>query len=63
MNSLDSNKATGPHSIPLTPILHLIKLNIAEPLSDIVNLSFENGIYFDRLKISITTHSKKKEAT
>ena len=62
INSVDSNKATGPHSIP-TPILQLIKLNIAEPLSEIVNLSFENGIYFDRLNISKTIPTFKEKGS
>ena len=62
INSLDSNIATGPHSIP-TPILQLIKLNIAESLSEIVNLSFENGIYFDRLKISKTIPTFKEKGS
>ena len=47
------NKVVGPHSTP-TYILHLIKLNISEPLSDIINLSFVEGIYFDNYKISRT---------
>ena len=35
-NNLNFNKSTGPHSIP-GEILNIIKLNIAEPLSEIVN--------------------------
>ena len=46
-----NNKAVGPNSIPNT-ILHMIKFIIAEPLADIINLSFETGIYIDKLKIS-----------
>ena len=38
INDLSSNKALGPHSIP-TDIFHLIKLNVAEPLPEIINLS------------------------
>ena len=49
--NLNSNKATGPSSIDYK-ILHLIKLNIAEPLSRLINLSFEKAIYFQNLKIS-----------
>ena len=45
------NKGTGPHSIP-HKILHLIKEVIAAPLADILNLSFESGIYIDKLKTS-----------
>ena len=51
INNISLNKACGPHSIP-TNILHLIKLNISEPLAEIINLSFEKGIYFENLKIS-----------
>ena len=39
---LDCNKATGPYSIP-NEILHLIKMNIADPLSILINLSFEKS--------------------
>ena len=46
-----SNKAVGPNSIP-NMILHMIKTVIAEPLAKILNLSFETGIYIDKLKIS-----------
>ena len=50
INNLD-NKASGPHSIPHM-ILHLIKSVIAEPLADIINMSFTTGIYIAKLKIS-----------
>ena len=43
----------GPLSIPFD-ILHLIKLIIAKPLSEIVNLSFSKGVYIDDLKLSKT---------
>ena len=46
-----TNKASGPNSIP-NSILHLIKDFIAEPLADIINLSFSTGVYIDKLKIS-----------
>ena len=46
-----SNKAVGPNSIP-NKILHMIKELIAEPLAEIINLSFSTGIYIDKLKIS-----------
>ena len=48
INGLISNKATGPYSIP-DEIIDQIKINIAEPLSNIVNLSFVNAPYFDNL--------------
>ena len=51
INDLSSNKALGPNSIP-TDIFHLIKLSVAQPLVNIINLSFEKGIYIDDLKFS-----------
>ena len=56
------NKATGPQSIPFT-ILHLIKNIIAQPLSDIHNLSFQTGIYIDQLKISRVTPVFKEKGS
>ena len=53
-NSINLNKAYGPHSIP-TDILHQIKLIVAPPLAEIINLSFEKGRYIEDLKISKTT--------
>ena len=51
IDSLQNNKATGPHSIP-TVILKLIKQNISFPLKEIINMSFATGIYPDKLKIA-----------
>ena len=51
INNISTNKATGPHSIP-TDILHIIKFYIAEPLADIINLSFEKGSFIENLKMS-----------
>ena len=45
INNFNMNKSTEPHSIP-NDIQNLIKLNIAGPLSEIVNV---NGIYVDNL--------------
>ena len=53
IDNLDVNKASGPHSIPIE-ILHTIKFTIADPLANIINLSFEKGIYFDNMKFSKT---------
>ena len=60
IDSLQCNKATGPHSIP-TDILQLIKFNICTPLCEIINLSFTTGIYPDQLKIAkiIPIHKEK----
>ena len=51
INDLNTNKGTGPYSIP-TNIFHLIKFAVADPLVEIINLSFRTGIYIDSLKIS-----------
>ena len=50
IDSLDSNKASGPNSIP-TDVLKLIKNNICYPLKEIINLSFATGIYPTKLKV------------
>ena len=60
INSLSKNKALGPHSTP-TDVLHLIKLIITDALSEIINLSFVNGIYIDNLKISKTIPTFKEK--
>ena len=46
-----NNKSTGPNSIP-NFVLELMKKVIADPLSDIINLSFSTGIYINQLKLS-----------
>ena len=51
INNLVSNKATGSYNIP-NEILHLIKMNTAEPLSILINLSFEKTFYFGNMKVS-----------
>ena len=51
INKLESGKSSGPNSIPST-ILELIKYEIASPLAEIANLSFETGIYMNKLKMS-----------
>ena len=62
INNFNMNKSTGPHSIP-NDILNLIKLNIAGPSSEIVNLSFVNGIYIDNLKVSKTIPTFKEKGS
>ena len=49
VNELKLNKSNGPNSIP-TEILHLIKGLIADPISHVINLSFSEGTYFERMK-------------
>ena len=51
IDSLENNKATGPHSIP-TEILKLVKFNLCYPLKEIINISFATGIYPDSLKVA-----------
>ena len=49
ISSLNSSKSSGPHSIPIK-ILQLIKKDIAQPLSQIINLSFLTGQFPSKLK-------------
>ena len=49
IDSIDGCKASGPHSIP-TDILKMIKCNIGLPLREIINMSFEKGVYPNNLK-------------
>ena len=51
INDLDCMKCSGPHSIP-SFIFKDIKLILAESLADIINLSFNTGIYIEKLKVS-----------
>ena len=48
---MSDGKANGPNSFP-NLILKLMKMELAEHLADIINLSFETGNYIDRLKLS-----------
>ena len=49
IQSLSPKKAVGPYSIP-TFLLKILSKYIAKPLSQIVNLSFEFGIFPDNFK-------------
>ena len=51
IESFQQGKSSGPNSIP-DKILQLIKFEIAEPLSQIANISFETGIFIDKLKLA-----------
>ena len=51
INSFDTNKATGPCSIP-PKILNIICENIASPISKIANLSFLTGVHPEQLKVA-----------
>ena len=50
INNLNSNKATGPYSI--SNEINPLKMNIADPLSILINISFEKAFYFRNTKIS-----------
>ena len=63
INELNSKKTSGPGSIP-TEILKLTNNIISKPLSEIINLSFESGIFPSMLKCSkIIPIYKKGENT
>ena len=49
IQSLNVRKAIGPYSIPVFP-LKILSRHIAQPLSSIINLSFESAIFSDKLK-------------
>ena len=56
--SLDVTKAVGPGSIP-TRLLKLVAPSISEQLGQIVNISFQNGIFPECLKeANIPIHKK-----
>ena len=50
INSLSSNKASGPFSIPFK-ILNILLFDIASILTKIINLSFETGVFPSALKL------------
>ena len=56
---MKTNKASGPNSIP-TKILKLFKKEFSKPLSDIINLSFNQGVFPNWLKLRnvIPIHKK-----
>ena len=54
IKSLNSKKATGPNSIP-TKILKLFSKTISIPLANLINLSFEYGIFPMSLKVASVT--------
>ena len=53
IENINTSKATGPHSIP-PYILSQVNQYIAQPIADLVNMSFQQGNYIDALKISNT---------
>ena len=59
IKSMKTNKASGPNSIP-TKILKLFKKEFSKPLSDIINLSFNQGVFPNLLKIAMLSQFTKK---
>ena len=49
IDCIKSNKAISPSSIP-TKVLKEFKTELSEPLSDMINVSFNKGIFSDFLK-------------
>ena len=56
---MKTHKASGPNSIP-PKILKLFKKEFSKPLSDIIDLSFNQGIFPNLLKIVNVTPIHKK---
>ena len=56
---LELDKGTGPCSIPVN-ILHMLKKDIAIPLSKIFNLSMKTGTHPDCLKLAMVIPIHKK---
>ena len=61
IRKMDASKASGPYRIP-SRILRTIENVIAEPLANIVNLSFEEGVFPDRLKTAEVIPVHKKDS-
>ena len=59
ISSLDSNKSTGPNSLP-TKILKLLKNYISTQLFNIFNISFSTGFFPSMLKIAKVVPIGKK---
>ena len=62
INCIKPNKVIGPNSIP-TKILKEFKTEPSEPLSDMINVSFNKGIFLDFLKVAnvIPVHNKREK--
>ena len=61
ISSLNSNKASGPNSIPYR-ILFLLKNEISKQLADLFNLSFMTGVFPSVLKIEKVVPVFKKDS-
>ena len=61
IQSLNVKKAIGPYSIPVS-LLKILSRHTAQPLSSIINLSFESGICPDKLKVGKVAPLHKKDS-
>ena len=61
IQSFNTQKTIGPYSIPVF-LLKILSKHISKPLSYIVNLSFQTGIFPDYLKAANVNSIHKKEA-
>ena len=61
ISSLNSNKASGPNSIPYR-ILFLLKNEISKQLADLFNLSFKTGVFPSVLKTAKVIPIFKKDS-
>ena len=59
ISSMKTNKASGPNSIVIN-ILKQFKKEFSKPLSDMINLSFSQGVFPNILKIANVTPIHKK---
>ena len=55
------NKSAGPHSIPIF-LLKILSSYISTPLATLINSSFENGVFPDKLKPGKVNPLHKKES-
>ena len=62
IQTLNVKKSLGPYSIPVS-LLRTINRHIAQPLSIIVNQSFEAGVFPDKLKIGKVNPIHKKDSS
>ena len=51
ISSFSTSKSSGPNSIPVR-VLKLLKLDISEPISTLINRSFSAGVFPSALKVS-----------
>ena len=62
IDKISPSKAIGPHSVAPF-LLNQIKEYISQPIADLVNMSLEQGIYIDALKISKTIQIFKNKGS